>query len=47
MKNLEANLSALDVILSKEELEELSAAFPMEQVMGDRYPPGLTTYVEN
>ncbi|KAL2622328.1 hypothetical protein R1flu_002533 [Riccia fluitans] len=38
VKNLEENVGALGFKLSKEDLAEIEAAVPVEQVAGDRYP---------
>jgi aryl-alcohol dehydrogenase-like predicted oxidoreductase len=37
VKNLEENVSALDVELSDEELRDLEAVFPKGAAAGDRY----------
>ena len=37
-KNLEANVAALDVVLSPAELVELEAILPVGSVVGDAYP---------
>lgn len=38
-KYLEENVAAVDVNLTREEIDELEAAVPMEAVAGDRYTP--------
>ncbi|MCO5550194.1 hypothetical protein L7F22_003676 [Adiantum nelumboides] len=38
IKNLEENLGALNVKLSQEDLKEIAAAVPVEEVAGMRYP---------
>jgi aryl-alcohol dehydrogenase-like predicted oxidoreductase len=37
-KYLEQNIRALDITLSKEELEEILKIMPRNEVAGDRYP---------
>lgn len=39
-KNLEENVGALSIKFSKEELAEIEAAVPVEEVAGDRYGAG-------
>jgi diketogulonate reductase-like aldo/keto reductase len=41
IKNLDQNLGALAVKLSKEDLKEISAAVPLDDVAGSRYYNGL------
>jgi aryl-alcohol dehydrogenase-like predicted oxidoreductase len=43
VKNLEENIGALSVTLSKEELKEIEDAVPHEEVAGGRYPEGSLT----
>jgi diketogulonate reductase-like aldo/keto reductase len=42
--NLEANVGALSVKLSEEEMQELESAIPPEAVSGERYHPSLKAY---
>ncbi|CAK9210935.1 unnamed protein product [Sphagnum troendelagicum] len=42
--NLEANVGALSVKLSEEEMQELESAIPPEAVSGERYNPALKAY---
>jgi len=35
--NLDSNVGALGVLLSKEDMEELEAAVPVHEIAGDRY----------
>ncbi len=42
--NLEANVGALSVKLSEQEMQELESAIPPEAVSGERYHPGLKAY---
>jgi len=39
--NLDSNIGALRVSLSKEEMEELEAAVPAHEVAGERYMEGV------
>lgn len=43
LKNLEENIGALAVKLSKEEIEEIEAAVPHAEVAGERYDQGAMT----
>ena len=47
VKNLEANMGALDVTLTKDEVDELSSVLPPEAVVGERYQPGIPTFKDN
>ena len=41
---MEENIGALNVKLSRQELDELAAAVPHEEVVGTRYPDMRMTY---
>ncbi|GAU11625.1 hypothetical protein TSUD_346170 [Trifolium subterraneum] len=41
IKNLDQNLGALSVKLSEEELKEISAVVPIDDVAGDRHYSGF------
>ena len=47
VKNLESNVGALDVVLSKDEVYQLSNAVPIAAVVGDRYQEGFPTFKDN
>ncbi len=47
IKNLEANCDALNVVLTKEDVEELSNAIPQHLVVGSRYEAGHPTFDTN
>eukprot|EP00271_Cylindrocystis_brebissonii_P014485 TRINITY_DN35837_c0_g1_i1.p1 TRINITY_DN35837_c0_g1~~TRINITY_DN35837_c0_g1_i1.p1 ORF type:complete len:350 (+),score=78.22 TRINITY_DN35837_c0_g1_i1:190-1239(+) len=43
-KNLEENIACLNVPLSAEELNEIAAAVPFADVVGERYPEGMSDF---
>eukprot|EP00246_Nothoceros_aenigmaticus_P011129 TRINITY_DN28_c0_g1_i1.p1 TRINITY_DN28_c0_g1~~TRINITY_DN28_c0_g1_i1.p1 ORF type:complete len:341 (-),score=77.52 TRINITY_DN28_c0_g1_i1:265-1287(-) len=46
VKNLEQNVAALNIKLSKEEIRELEEAVPAEGIQGDRVIQGFATYLD-
>uniref|UniRef100_A0A0C9S3Z1 TSA: Wollemia nobilis Ref_Wollemi_Transcript_14467_1201 transcribed RNA sequence n=1 Tax=Wollemia nobilis TaxID=56998 RepID=A0A0C9S3Z1_9CONI len=47
MKNLEENISALSVSLTPEEMKEIETTVASAGVYGDRYPDGVSTWVNS
>ena len=43
---LEENAGATDITLTSAEVAELEAAFPADQIVGERYPPASMKYID-
>jgi len=45
-KYLEENVAAADIVLTREEMAELEAAIPESEIMGERYTPAHSGYID-